>query len=121
MPRRVAGLPSTSTNNWIDRVAPEARADQIFVELTERDNMLGDRRLSDTRTGKQDDVVRQRALGLSTCSWYSTVPQVVQIRQEIAFVSFQPSFGGFATEPGQKAIEVTGVRIDGLGSTREAA
>jgi hypothetical protein len=42
---RVAGPPRTSAHNRIDRVGPEALADQIFVELTECDHMLGDGRL----------------------------------------------------------------------------
>jgi len=79
--------------------------------------MLGDGRLSDTRTGEQDDVLRARPLGLSTSSWYSAVAQVIEVNEEIAFVSFQPSLCGGVSKPRKKAIEVSCVRIDGLGST----
>jgi hypothetical protein len=65
--------------------------------------------------------LRPRALGLSTGSWYSAVAQVVEISEEIALISFQPSLGGRVSKPSQKAIKVAGVRIDGLGSTREPA
>src|ERR1700681_1973950 len=61
MLRRVAGQSTTSTNNWVDRFRPEPCADQIFVELTECDHMLGDSRLSYTRTGKRNHVVRERS------------------------------------------------------------
>jgi len=71
MLRRVTGQSTTSTNNRVDRVRPEPCADQIFVELTECDHMLGDGRLSDTRTGKRDHVVRERMLQPSPDSWYS--------------------------------------------------
>jgi hypothetical protein len=50
--------------------------------------VLGDGRLSDTRTGEQDDVLRERALGLSTGSWYSAVAQVIEIGEEVPLVSF---------------------------------
>jgi hypothetical protein len=83
--------------------------------------MLGAGRLSDTRPRKPDDVLRQRALGLSTGSWYSTLAQVVEVTEEIALVSFQPSLGGCVSKPGQKTIEVSRVCIDGFGSTREPA
>ena len=81
--------------------------------------MLGDGRLSDTRTGKQDDVLRQRALGLNTDSRHSTVAQIVEISEEIAFVSFHPSLGRCVSKPGKKSIEITRVCVDGFGSTRE--
>ena len=35
MLRRIAGPATTSPNNWVDRVGPEACADQILIELTE--------------------------------------------------------------------------------------
>jgi len=116
---RVSGPSSTSTNDRVDRVAPESCADQILIELAECDHMLGDGRLSDARTGKQDDVSRQRALGLNTDSGYSTVAQIVEISEEIAFVSFHPSLGRCVSKPGKKSIEITRVCVDGFGSTRE--
>src|SRR5437867_3028509 len=121
MLRRVAGLPSISATNRIDGIGPESCADQILVELTESDHMLGDGRLSDTRTVKQDDVLRQRALGLNTDSGYSAVAQIVEISEEIAFVSFHPSLGRWVSKPGKKSIEITRVCVDGFGSTQEPA
>src|SRR6266702_3344266 len=118
---RVAGPPSTSTNNRVDRVGPEPCADQIFGELTECDHMLGDGRLSDTRTGKRDHVVRERMLQPSPDSWYSPVVEVVEIGEKVAFISFKPALGRCLVEPGQITSQVSRVGIDRLGSAGEPA
>src|SRR5712691_2082847 len=104
MLRRVAGLPSTSASNRIDRIGPESCADQILIELAECDHMLGDGRLSDARTGKRDHVVRERMLQPSPDSWYSPVAEVVEIGEKVAFVSFHPSLGRCVSKPGKKSI-----------------
>ena len=121
MLRRVTGQSTTSTNNWVDRVGPVPCADQIFVELTECDHMLGDGRLSDTRTGKRDHVLRDHTLLPTTDSCYSPVAQVVEIGEKVAFISFKPALGRRLLEPGQKTGQVSRVRIDRLGSAGEAA
>lgn len=91
-------------------------ADQIVVELTEGDHVLGDGRLSDARAGKRDDVLRRRRPQPSTDARYPSVTQVVEISEQIAFVSFHPPLGGHVREPAEKALQVTRVGVDGLGA-----
>ncbi len=121
MLRRVAGPSTTSANNWVNRVGSEARADQIFVELTECDHMLGDGRLSDTGTGKRDHVLRQRTRQPRTDSRYAPVAQVVEIGEHVTLISFDPPLGRCLLEPGQKSLQVSRVGVDRLGPAGEPA
>src|SRR5438045_1731065 len=116
MLRRLTGPPTTSTEDRVDRVGPEMCANQLVVELTEGDHMLGDGRLSHTRAGKRDYVLRRRRLQLSTDARYPSVTQVVKISEKIALVSFHPPLGGHVHEPAEKPLQVTRVGIDGLGT-----
>ena len=83
--------------------------------------MLGDGRLSDTWTGKRDYVLRERTLQPGTNSRYSPVAEVVEIGENVAFVSFKPALGRCLVEPGQITSQVSRVGIDRLGSAGEPA
>src|SRR5258708_283039 len=66
MLRRVTGQSTTSTNNRVDRVRPEPCADQIFVELTECDHMLGGRspqRYANRRAGPRCEGAHATVFG----------------------------------------------------------
>src|SRR5258708_26243085 len=57
----------------------------------------------------------------STDSRYSPVAQVVEIGEEVAFISFDPPFGRRLLEPCEKTLQVSRVGIDRLGSAGESA